>query len=324
MEVGRVIRRPPGDVFCRFFLMGCRKESWLTVVVSVHEGVAKQSWHVVLYLPKLPSQAQGRYSKRKDRRVFLLVSNARVCSGIGNHTDHSFMCSCPGKQYSMSNKRNPLFFPLSMIVFNFINKQFLSNEIRILYSSCLDPGWSHSNTSNCEIMVSHTYGRGWQKLSHPSLGGSEIPSAECIPGFFLQVFSAAHANGLVFTHTHTHTLYITASVRTSNLAAVIFLRPAWLILNLNELTSWDGFRQSSSSANGTSNSSFSQQLFTFTPSNSGASFARGRFHMCFSPQNCSPTPVPVSRSPSPTYSIIPTSWQRTRVHRNVLFLVFFV
>lgn len=128
--------------FVVLFLMGCRKENWLTVVVSMHEGVAKEGWHVVLYLPKLRSQAEGRYSKRNDWRVFLLVSRARVRSGTGNHTDHSFMCSCPRQQYSMS-KSNPVFFPLSMIVFHFINKRFLSNEIRILYSSCLDAGWSH-------------------------------------------------------------------------------------------------------------------------------------------------------------------------------------
>lgn len=83
MKVGRVIRWPPGDLFCRCFLMGCRKENWSTLVISVHEGVAKESWHVVLYLPKLRSQAQGRYSKGTTDEYFCWLAVLESTRGPG-------------------------------------------------------------------------------------------------------------------------------------------------------------------------------------------------------------------------------------------------
>lgn len=90
---------------------------------------------IVLFKAAFTSSRPQQY---KERPPSLFV-RARVHLGSGYDTDNcSFMCSRPSLQYSMSNKRNPLFFPLSMIVFHFINKRFLSNEIRLLYSSCLD------------------------------------------------------------------------------------------------------------------------------------------------------------------------------------------
>lgn len=126
----------------------CRKSG---VVQKNNQG--KLICCIVLFKAAFKSSRPQWY---KERPPGLFV-RARVHLGSGYHTGNcSFMCSCPSLQYSIFDKRNPLFFPLSMIVFHFINKRFLSNEIRLLYSGCLDAGRSRRIKNSSQHVISKT------------------------------------------------------------------------------------------------------------------------------------------------------------------------
>lgn len=152
--------------------------------------------------------------------------------------------------------------------------------------------------STCVKSWFHRYGRGWQKLSYPTFGGSKNPCWMYPRILSPGVFSCT----CIFRRTHTHT-------------HALLQQGLQILLHHIFEASMTHFKYAPEMVSDSSSSRSLLQIQELHFLEAGST--------CASPPKLShlypPSLVPVSLSPSSTYSIICTPCQRTRVH-NIFFI----